>query len=308
MRHLVCITCLLSLTLLTPGDGRAAGDDGGSDGTPSSRPLAGATPSSRPASGKPLRVGVAGSKPFVVRKPGQKPQGLSIDVWTAAAHQLRLRWHARVFGSVAEALAAVERGEVDVAVGPISITAARAERVDFTQPYFRSSVGMLVPATQTSIWDHIRPFVSSAFLIGAATLLLVLLAVGLLVWLAERRKNPEHFPRRVLPGVANGMWFALVTMTTVGYGDRAPVTSAGRMVAGAWMLVAMVTASSLTAAIATALTLSQIDQPGISSIQDLRRRRVAVVRGTPGEHLARRFRARVQLIADKEQGIEQVRA
>ena len=56
----------------------------------------------------------------------------------------------------------------------------------------------------------------------------VLVAVGSMIWLAERRQNSSQFPQAVLPGLANGMWFALVTLTTVGYGDKAPVTRVGK--------------------------------------------------------------------------------
>ena len=44
--------------------------------------------------------------------------------------------------------------------------------------------------------------------------------VGSLIWLAERRRNAEQFAEP-LAGIGSGMWFALVTLTTVGYGDKA---------------------------------------------------------------------------------------
>ena len=75
------------------------------------------------------------------------------------------------------------------------------------------------------------------------------------------------------------------------------------MISGVWMLIAMITASSLTAGIATALTLSQIDRASISSVQQLHRRRVAVVAGTPGEAIAKRYGARVIKRKRKEDGI-----
>jgi polar amino acid transport system substrate-binding protein len=180
---------------------------------------------------------------------------------------------------VAEALAAVERGEADVAVGPISITAARAEHVTFTQPYFRTGLSILAPPAR-SLLDRVRPFMTRAFLASVSLLLGILLAVGTAVWLAERRKNPDHFPPSLLSGIGNGVWMALVTMTTVGYGDRVPQTVAGRALVGIWMLVSMIFASSLTAFMATAFTLSQIEGPAISSSEDLDKRPVAVVRGT----------------------------
>ena len=56
----------------------------------------------------------------------------------------------------------------------------------------------------------------------------VLPAMGSLVWLAERRTNSEQFPAEPISVIASGMWFALVTLTTVGYGDKAPITPVGR--------------------------------------------------------------------------------
>ena len=58
--------------------------------------------------------------------------------------------------------------------------------------------------------------------LAAAFLLLVI--VGNLLWLAEHRAQPQNFDPRYSRGIDEGMWVAIVTMATVGYGDRVPIT------------------------------------------------------------------------------------
>ncbi len=242
----------------------------------------------------PLRVAVAGSKPFVMPPgPGEsQPKGLSIDVWRSVAADLGREFEYVQADSVSEALDMVEGGSADVAVGPISITADRARKVSFSQPYFESSLAILASASQSAL-SRLKPFLTSAFLTGVGVLLLVLLLVGTLVWLAERGANPEQFPADAVRGISNGVWMALVTMTTVGYGDRVPVTGKGRLTMGVWMIISMITASSIIAFMATALTLSQLDKPAISTAGELRGQRVAVVPATTGLRFVQRHGGRV---------------
>jgi ABC-type amino acid transport substrate-binding protein len=80
-------------------------------------------------------------------------------------------------------------------------------------------------------------------------------------------------------------------MTTVGYGDRSPKTLMGRVIAGGWMLVAIIMTSSLTAGIATALTLVGLDQAAITRAGELDGKRVAVVKGTLSESFPSQYGA-----------------
>lgn len=239
-----------------------------------------------------LRVGVVGSSPFVFTD-GATPRGLSLDVWRLLAETAGVSYDLSVFATVDAALAEVAAGRLDVAIGPISITSARCREVRFLQPYFQSSLSILASTRRQVIWDRIAPFLNRAFFAGTGMLVLILAGVGTLVWLVERRKNQGQFPDAVGKGIGAGTWFALVTMTTVGYGDKVPVTSLGRLISGVWMIISLLTVSSLTGAIATALTLAQLDEGLLSSADQMSGRKIAVLAGTVGVGFARRHRARV---------------
>ena len=57
-------------------------------------------------------------------------------------------------------------------------------------------------------------------------LLLVLLISGSLMYFAERSAQPEKFS-----SIPHSMWWAVTTLTTVGYGDTYPMTPTGKIIA-----------------------------------------------------------------------------
>lgn len=136
---------------------------------------------------------------------------------------------------------------------------------------------MAVRGGQNAGWLAVaRALVSPAFLKVIGTLALLLLVVGFLVWLLEHKRNPEQFGGSRGQGIFSGFWWAMVTMTTVGYGDTAPRTVGGRIIGLVWMLAALIIVSFFTASITSALTVGQLSDR-IRSAEDLGGMHVASV-------------------------------
>ena len=68
----------------------------------------------------------------------------------------------------------------------------------------------------------------------------ITVGAGLLMTVADR----ENFP-----SIGSGLWWAVQTVTTVGYGDHVPTNVAGRLVAALVMLVGIGFLTVITAAI-----------------------------------------------------------
>lgn len=79
-------------------------------------------------------------------------------------------------------------------------------------------------------------------------LMTAIVAIALASGVIMRLIDPEDFPSL---GVA--LWWAVTTVTTVGYGDVVPVQPAGRAVAAVLMIVGFASLSLLTGIIASVL-------------------------------------------------------
>ena len=58
-------------------------------------------------------------------------------------------------------------------------------------------------------------------------IIIVMIIASFLMFYAENKAQPEHFPN-----VLSCIWWSIVTLTTVGYGDVFPVTGIGRLIGG----------------------------------------------------------------------------
>jgi len=257
---------------------------------------------------KKLRIGVVGSAPFVIKEENKPPEGITLDIWDAVAQENKLEYDLIPQETVKSGIDEVKQGKIDVLIGPISITAERLKQVAFTQPYFEAEIALMLPLQQPAVWDAVKPFFRSAVIYSIALLLLAFFLVGNLIWLAEKRRNKEQFPPQYVPGVTNAMWFAIVTFTTVGYGDKAPITKTGRIVTAVWMIITVVAASTITAGLTTALTLALSGQTAekFTDPTSLKNARIGVLSGTTSSDWASYYKARITEHKTLKEAIERL--
>lgn len=245
------------------------------------------------AGGRPLIVGTKHAPPFAIRSPEGTWSGLSIDLWRRVAQDLRVTYELRET-DLEGLLAKLEDGSLDVVAAALTVTADRETRMDFSHPFHSSGLGIAVKASAGSgrgmAW---RGLFSVKLLQVLGLLLLALFATGSLVWILERRRNPEQFGGSAGKGLGSGFWWSAVTMTTVGYGDKAPVTPGGRAVAIVWMFLGLILASTVTAAITSSLTLAGLE-PGVRGPEDLPSVQVGTVQGSTSADYLRENRIRSQ--------------
>ena len=79
-----------------------------------------------------------------------------------------------------------------------------------------------------------------ASVIIAAVTTAITIGAGLLMTVVDRHDFPT---------IGGGLWWAVQTVTTVGYGDKVPVTTAGRILAAIVMLQGIGLVTVITAAI-----------------------------------------------------------
>ena len=99
-------------------------------------------------------------------------------------------------------------------------------------------------------------------------LLLAILAIFLLALISavgvtyvERGANSQ-FDR-----IGSGLWWAVVTMTTCGYGDKVPMTTAGRLIGAIVMISGVVLLSVFTAAVSSSvITRRMMEGRGLSKL------------------------------------------
>jgi voltage-gated potassium channel len=96
----------------------------------------------------------------------------------------------------------------------------------------------------SAIYEERRSFGAALYLIAIALFL-----SSALMYLAEYEVQPENFQ-----SIPKTMWWSLITLTTVGYGDVSPVTPLGQIIGAFTALMGVCTVALLTGIVASAFS------------------------------------------------------
>jgi ABC-type amino acid transport substrate-binding protein len=247
-----------------------------------------------------LKVGVQIKPPFIMKNNNQYI-GASLDLWTKIADSLNTKY-TLVEYELPDLLKAIESGEVDIAISPLMVTSTRIREFGFTQPYYITN---LAYATKSDMDKDFITLISNIFSVGflksLIPLLLIISIFGTIIWALERKRNAKQFGKGI-HGVGSGIWWSAVTMATVGYGDKSPITPIGRLISIIWMFTAVIMISGLTASISSSLTINRL-KTEISSFDDLRKSEVGCIPGSGSSELLDLYRIQYSNYNTVEDGL-----
>ncbi len=218
----------------------------------------------------PLLVIASEVHPCVFTSDGD-PSGFSVELWETLASTLEIEYSLEL-KSFDEKLVSIKEKRADVAIGCISVTNAREQDMDFTHPIAASGF------TAVSLVDRsLIPNFSDESMKMLLILLLLVILFAHLMWISEHGR--ETISDRYLPGVFESMWFSIVTMSTVGYGDIAPKRALGRVSAVLLILTGVTAFGVIFGQFAADAMVQRATSP-VQSVSDLRKYVVGIKTNT----------------------------
>lgn len=237
-----------------------------------------------PRDTEPLRVAVYDVPPYGYVDTDGSVSGVSVDLWRRVAEQMEWPFKLIPVADLETILAGLEQGRFDAAIGAITITPERLARVDFSYPAHRSGVAIALRKETGSLFALTSYGAALSELSPLILIILtMLIVIGLAMWIIERRAHSAgQAPESSVVTLRDGLYWAVVTMTTVGYGDKTPKTTSGRFVAILWMLGSVVLVSLLSTSLVSRLTAERVESHDIAASIDLRGKKLAAVARSSG--------------------------
>lgn len=250
---------------------------------------------------KKIKVAITDFPPLVEKK-GGKYSGFEIELWEKIADDANIQY-SYIQVPFKKLLSTVESGKADIGFSGITMNEEREERIDFTHPTFHSGLSILVQSEKgLSILNTIKTVFNKEIKKILIILLGFILAAGHLIWLIERGSS---FNSSYFPGIIDALWWSIVTVSTVGYGDFSPITTAGKIVGSLVILLGLGIVGLYIAKVSSLMTVkslrNKIENPG-----DLKYKKVATKAGTRSEDFLKEVGAKVVTSLDIKQSFRKL--
>ena len=144
-------------------------------------------------------------------------------------------------------LASLENGSIDIGMCGYMVTTDRLMKFDFANPfYFMSGLqavarkGADVPSIEFVLFKLMSTIDPLAQLIAVILLVCAVIFGHFVAAVENMRLAPKtDFRDNYFEGTQDGMWFSIVVMSTVGFGDIVPRTSIGRFLSIVWIFLSI---------------------------------------------------------------------
>ena len=179
---------------------------------------------------------------------------------------------------------ALRSGTCDVAVSGLQLNPRRSQCgsmcpampqansdccIDYGAPYLFSSMSLLSKISVPASGDSVIQAFSSPALVNATLLVAAaLLGAAWLLYIAERVVGKAN---REVSTPGTSLYWGVITLTTLGYGDVVPRSSLGRAVSMVWTLTAFITLGTLSALLTSALTSYNLASGQIDTLAGVKR-------------------------------------
>jgi polar amino acid transport system substrate-binding protein len=250
----------------------------------------------------PIKAAVYIAPPFIM-KSADGYTGFTWELWQQIAGDLKLTYDVQQVDSVAQLLQLVREKRVDVAVANLSITAARFETMDFTQPYFDAGLRIMIDEDRhAGLGSLIADLRQSGHLRIYAWLGVIIVVGTIVLTLIDRKYHPE-FPGSWSEGLAESFYHVMSVTTSGSTSHRNLLGTAGRFLGAIWLACGVAVVAYVTSSITSVMTASTIAHQ-INSFSDLHGKHVGVLEGSVGEAYCRQSMLDVQAFGTMEQAID----
>ena len=230
---------------------------------------------------KPLRVALTGESPFVYSQ-NDVWQGLSVDIWDQVAAHNTWNYVYTWYPTSQAAIDAMTKGQADIIVSDMSIVSSLFSTVEFSQPYFRSGLQIMItgarPKTMGKFFEEILSWFQLKTFWGIVAAIILFSA---LVLLFERKHNPD-FPKKWSDGIAEAFYY-VVSLGLGKSGYKGFGGWFGRLVMIVWLILGVIVVAYVTSSLSAVMTVERLSSK-IGGPQDLPGHTVGAVTGTFAVH------------------------
>lgn len=244
-----------------------------------------------------LVVDIQDIKPLVYTD-HPEPTGFDIELFEQVARIAELPpYHYNTVSSFHEILPRAACGKSDMAICGITIRSDREEYVDFSYPYFKSGLAMLVrDEKETGILAALRTYLN-------VIIRLIPLFIGYAIYLVGASFLIMWFERgnEMFPHFFDAAYWVNTVISSTGFGDKTAVSRKGKVLAQILMFTGIGFLFPMLTGTVTAELSAQRQEYAIKGPSELRGQKVAVKEGTTSAAAVKKYGGILIPVSDMNQ-------